>query len=443
MSYKDGYGLREKQNDGTEYPVGGIMQFEPVSKLPETFALTVPDEWVRTQVVDTCASEAFGNLLSVLNGAKIDALYMWLIARLNNGYANTDWGVDLKSIALSAVKVGAPLYEDSQYHSDGDRDVFTAVENWDLKAMQRKAIVNKFGTALEVTTINGADYFDSIKMVLHKLKTPIAIGVRWNWDSGKPEIDTHSDTGFGHAMLVIGYTKDRLIVLNSWGRSVGNAGYFYFSRSVINHDIAIFGAWTGIDETPEKVKLMLENGIYMEDRNWILNIIKALIIAIKGRLKIAQEVPKNTGVPPYPLKVVKMAEAMARKEGWYEKGVIKNRPQRNCSPMNHRFVSQYVAIGEDRAGVKAGQNGYAIFPDEATGWTYCYKVLYTHITGKSPHYNTEAKKLGLANSGELNFYQYCEIFAPNKDNNDSKKYAEDICEWMGNSPYDKLSSLLS
>lgn len=150
MSYKDGFGLREKQHDGTEYPVGGFIQFPPLSSLPETFALTIPDEWVRTQVHDTCASEAFGNLLSLINQQKIDALYAWTLGRANNGYSVDDWGVDLKSIALATVKAGAPLFPDSQYHSDGERETFADITKWDLKATQPKAIVNKAGTAVEV-----------------------------------------------------------------------------------------------------------------------------------------------------------------------------------------------------------------------------------------------------------------------------------------------------
>ncbi len=423
MSYKDGFGLREKHHDGTEYPVGGIMQFDPVSKLPETFRLDVPNEWIRTQLYDTCASEAFGNLLSVLNGAKIDALYMWLIARLNNGYANTDWGVDLKSIAMSGVKVGAPLFEDSQYHSDGDRDVFTAVENWDLKTMQRRAIVNKFGTAVEVTTMYGEDFFNSIKMVLYKLKTPIAIGVRWNWDSGKPEIDTQSDTGFGHAMLVTGWTKDRLIVLNSWGQGVGDKGYFYFSRDVINHDIAIFGAWTGIDEKPEKIKWMLENGIFMEDRNWIINIIKALIVAIKGRLKLTPDGSEKseTGVvPPYPVKVVKMCEAIRRHEGWFPG----SRSRRNKNPGNFKYIGQYKAIGKDA-------QGFAIFPDDETGWQHLLKVVHNACSGKSLMYPQT-----------MTIYEYFAKYAPASDNNDSKRYAEVVAEACGVSPYLQIKDLL-
>jgi hypothetical protein len=442
MSYKDGYGLREKQHDGTEFVVGGFVQIPHVSTLPETFELPIPNDWIRTQTEDTCASESIGNLLSYINSGKIDALYAWILARVNNGYGVDDWGVDLKSIALSAVKVGSPLFPESPFHSDGDRATYAEISNWNLKALQPKAIVNKAGSAVEVQTANGMDFFDSVKATLYKLQTPIVIGIRWNHDASNPNVDLHSDSGFGHAVLVTGWTKDRLVILNSWGRDVGNAGYFYFAREIINHDVAIFGAWTLVDETPEKVKWLLDNGIYLEDQNWLLNITKSFILAMKRLLTIAldaEKKEKGTGVPPYPRKMLEFADAMARFEGFYKFG---SRPKRNCNPINARYVFQYKSIGEDRRGVPDGQNGYAIFPDEATGWAYWHKVLYMHCTGKSPHYNSEAKKLGLANSGELNIYQYIEIFAPAHDSNEPKHYAESICEWVGISPYSTLKELI-
>lgn len=428
MSYKDGYGLREKHSDGTELQVGAAMQFPAVSTLPKTFELHIPNDWKRTQLHDTCASETFGNLLSHINQTKIDALYAWILARVNNGYGVDDWGVDLKSIAVATVKGGAPLFEVSEYHSDGDRATFADITKWDLKSMQPMAIVNKAGTAVEVTTINGADYFDSIKMTLHKLQAPIAIGVRWNWPNDKKNIEGIQATGFGHAMLCVGWEYDdfmneRLVVLNSWGPTVGDAGYFYFPRDVINHDIAIFGAWTLIDETVEKVRWHIDNGIYLNDGNWIVNIMKAFVIAIKQALKIAPNASKIVtpiGVPPYPAKVVKFCEAIKKHEGWFPG----SRSRRNHNPGNFKFVGQYKAIGKD------AQN-FAIFPDDETGWSHLLKVVHNACSGKSLSYKPE-----------MTIYEYFAKYAPASDDNDSKRYAEVVAEACGVFPYSQIKELL-
>ena len=420
MSYKDGFGLREKQSDGTEYRVGAFIQFPPLATLPETFELEIPPEWVRTQKDDTCASEAFGNLLSRINGNKIDALLAWALARANNGYSVEDWGVDLKSIAMATVKGGAPIFADSPYHSDGERSVYADITKWDLKAVQPKAIVNKAGTAVEVQPINGADLFDSIKMTLHKLQAPVAIGVRWNWPTNYGNIEGIQEQGYGHAMLVMGWDEERLIVLNSWGKEVGTNGYFYFPRDVINHDIAIFGAWTLIDETPEKVKWHIDNGIYLNDGHWLLNIAKAFIVAIKQALKLTPNASKETGVPPYPLKVVKMAEAIKQHEGFYPG----SRAKRNNSPSNAKYLGQYKSIGPDA-------QGFARFATYEDGWNYLLKIVYNACSGKSVAYQPT-----------MTLYGYFAKYAPSADNNDPKRYAEVVAEYIGVSPFTTLNDLL-
>jgi hypothetical protein len=420
MSYDKGFGLREKQHDGTEFAVGAVTQFPPLSTLPKEYRLDISLDWIRTQLVDTCASEAMSNLLSHVNKEKVEALLTWVISRANGGYSVADWGVDLKSIIMGAVRVGAPHFNDSQFHTNDDRALFADVSNWDLINQQKKAIIYKAGTAVEVKPMYGADYFDSVKMVLHRLQTPVMIGVRWNWDSMNPNIDTPQTEGFGHAMLVTGYTVDRLIVLNSWGTGVGDKGYFYFNRAVINNDVNIFGAWTLIDETPEKIKWMIENGIFMEDRNWLVNIIKALIVAIKGRLKIAQDARKVEGVPPYPLKIVKMCSAIERHEGYY----VGSRSYRNCNSGNFKFCGQYKAIGKDA-------QGFAIFPSYEVGWQHLLKVVHNACTGKS-----------LVYPKTMTLLEYFAKYAPAQDSNDPKRYAEVVAESIGCSPFTRLEELV-
>lgn len=420
MSHTDGFGLREKQHDGTEFNVGAFINLPSLSTLPEEYCIAIPEEWIFAQRDDTCAKEAISNLLAHVNNHRIEGLLTWVVARANNGYGVEDWGVDLKSIVMSAVKMGALNYEDSPYHDESDRSVYANIANWDLKALQIKAIENKAGSGVEVQGAMGMDYFDTIKATIFKLKTPVMIGVRWNWDSKNPNIDTHSDTGFGHALLVVGWTKDRLTVLNSWGPLVGDGGYFYFSREVINHDIATFGAWTIIDEDPQKIKWMLDNGIYLDDGNWLLNMAKSLILAIKQALKLTVEVPKKTGVPPYPIKIVKMAEAIRQHEGWYPG----TRSRRNHNPGNFKFCGQYKAIGQD-------SKGFAIFPDDETGWNYLLQTIHNACSGKSLIYPSS-----------LTLYEYFVKYAPSFDSNDPKHYAEVVAEYIGCSPFIQLAELL-
>lgn len=444
MSYKDGFGLREKQDDGTEFRVGSFIRLLPKSQLPKKFIVPVPDEWVRAQAFDTCADEALSVLLSHLNGYLVDATYTWTLARANNGYAIEDYGITIKEILMAAVKAGAPKYSESQYHSNDDRNTFADITKWDLKDQQPKAMVNKAGSAVFIEPTDGMDLFDTIRSTVATLNAPVLWGMRWNYDMHDPMILKPSETGYGHCKLILGYDDERAdildmnISLNSWGLTVGVNGRYFVSRELVNHDAAIFGAGTLIDETPEKVKWYIDNGIYLNDGNWLLNTAKALILAMKQALNLrfkASEKPKTIGIPPYPTKVVRFCEQIRKHEGW----AIGSRSRRNHNPGNVKYIGQYKAIGKDAGG-------FAIFPDDATGWEYLMRMVYNHFAGKSPLYNRLAKdKFGLTSAGEMTLYQYFNIYCeedPTTPEDDDKTYAEVVAEELGVSPYLLIKELL-
>lgn len=435
MSYKDGFGLREKIHDGTEFNVGAFIQLPAKSELPRKF--TIAPLTVITQKDDTCAKEASQNLMSYINGVQLNNLIAWVVGRANANYKVEDYGIDIKTILMACVKVGALLPADSPFDSTkDDRAIYADVTKWDLKTLLPKAVIYKAGSAVFVEPTNGMDYFDTIRAVMVKLKAPVIIGIRWNFDPKNPLIDKASETGYGHAVLLTGWDDDkwlgREVILNSWGTTVGDQGYFYPSREMINHDVALFGAGTLIDETPERIKWYLDNKIYLDDTNWLTQLIKVFVAALK---RIATPV---VGVPPYPPKITQWAMAVQTKEGWYPG----SRSRRNHNPGNARYCGQYKAIGEDRSGVPLGTPGFAIFPDDETGMDYLCRILYNDASGRSVAYNSEAKKLGLVSGGELNMLQFCGIYAPLKDGNTPDKYAADVCSRLGVSPYAPIKNLL-
>jgi hypothetical protein len=412
--------------EATDFRVGAVLKLKPVSQLPKKFVIPIADDQVRTQKWDTCASEALSVLLSHINGYPVEAIYTWALSRANAGYAIDDYGVTIKEILMGAVKGGAPHASESQYKSTDERSIFADITKWDLKGQQRKAIVNKAGSALFCEPTDGMDYFDVIRSTIVTTGNPVLWGMMWNHDPSNPNLLEPMPTGYGHCQLFYGYDNetlqyvDLLLDLNSWGLSVGEKGRYRASRKLVNHDVNIFGAGTLIDETPEKVRWHLENGIYLNDGNWLLNIAKAMFVAIKQALKLTVEVPKNIGVPPYPVKIVKMAEAIKRHEGWFPG----SRSRRNHNPGNFKFVSQYKAIGKDA-------QGFAIFPDDETGWQHLLKVIHNACSGKSVMYPPT-----------MSLYQYFEKYAPSSDKNDPRRYAEVVAEACGVSPYTIIRELL-
>ena len=422
----DKFGLRPLERDGTEFNVGAVVRLLDKAQLPKKFSIDIPDEWVENQRWDTCAKEGVGVLLSYLNGRRVDALLPWVLARTNNGYAIEDYGIDVKSILLAAVKVGAPNYEDSPFHGSDERSDFADITKWDLKALLPKAIVNKAGSAVFIEPTNGMDYFDTIRSAMVTLKAPVAFGMLWNFSTDNPKILKPATEGYGHLMIIIGYDDERVeildlnITLNSWGIEVGEHGRFFLSREVLNHDVAVYGAGTLIDETPEKIKWLLENGIYLNDGNWLLQIAKALIIALKRSLKSLVDESKTGTVPPYPLKVVKMAEAIKFHEGFF----IGSRSRRNNNPGNFKYIGQYKSTGKDA-------QGFAIFPDYETGWNHLLKVLHNACVGKS-----------FAYKNTMTLYEYFAKYAPDSDDNDPKRYAKVVALYIGVSPFTQLKDLI-
>jgi hypothetical protein len=63
------------------------------------------------------------------------------------------------------------------------------------------------------------------------------------------------------------------------------------------------------------------------------------------------------------------ADAIARFEGFYSAG---SRPARNHNPGDLKFAGQPGAIGQDSAG-------FAIFPDDATGFQALYNQLAKYV----------------------------------------------------------------
>lgn len=95
-----------------------------------------------------------------------------------------------------------------------------------------------------------------------------------------------------------------------------------------------------------------------------------------------------------------LAEAIARMEGW---GVAGSLARRNNNPGNLRASS--LAIGKD-------SHGFAIFPDEATGWAALQRQI-----------NLDANR-------GLNLEQFIGKYAPPTEN-DTSNYLRNVMAWTG------------
>ena len=139
--------------------------------------------------------------------------------------------------------------------------------------------------------------------------------------------------------------------------------------------------------------------------------------------------PTPTPIPPNNL-LNTFLLAIQKHEGWY----MGSRAERNHNPGNCRYsrvgyLSIYGEVKEDRKGVPAGQQGFAIFKSYEIGFLYLKNLVKSKIR-KHPDWD---------------FYDFFgnekEGWAPDSDNNDSKRYAKVVAEALNVPPTSKITIL--
>jgi len=93
---------------------------------------------------------------------------------------------------------------------------------------------------------------ENIRKTLSVEKLPIIIGTRLYKEpmgyagvTGDMRLPTGDDTYLGgHAMVITGYSGDKFQLLNSWGSSWGNSGYFWVPKEYVLSQHFTFDMWT-------------------------------------------------------------------------------------------------------------------------------------------------------------------------------------------------------
>jgi hypothetical protein len=104
-------------------------------------------------------------------------------------------------------------------------------------------------------------------------------------------------------------------------------------------------------------------------------------------------------------------------EGWYpgSNSYLCNNPGNlRCAP---NLMSSWNVLANGQRG------GFCTFATETVGTQALRNVTLSCAKGESPTYNAAAAKLGLANSGEMNLYQYFAERDPASDKNDPNALA--------------------
>jgi hypothetical protein len=120
---------------------------------------------------------------------------------------------------------GAPLEEDYPFST-----------NWeDYKKEPPAEIIKKAEEFKGKTYWSVGTDLESIRQAIFQNQCPVFVGMPWYQSYNKPETDgrlplSSGNKLGGHAIICVGWTKDKLWFKNSWG-NWGNQGYFYIPFS--------------------------------------------------------------------------------------------------------------------------------------------------------------------------------------------------------------------
>lgn len=419
------FGLKEKTHDERDIHTGAL--FKPVSEtlLPDAFELEIPSSWILTQAFDDCAGHASSLASSYQEGLRLDPKFTWMMARHIKGLTEADYGIELRDMMDTHVKIGAIALTDSPFNEYDDR--WKDITNWDVDSMLSKSVYYKKGSYVSITPMIGMDMYDTIRYHLYLNKTPIVIGLRWAYGLSA-DMPTWIDGGDGHAVVISGWKKDsfmlqkieREIINNSWGISAGQQGKFYVCRDIINRETPRFGAMFFIDEDPDKLREYIAQGIKIDDIS-LNNILKDMfkkIIDLALQILNLKKRTMNT-------KLQLWAQAIKEHEGWS----VGSHSYRNNNPGNFKYstsgyLSKYGLVKKD-----AGD--FAIFPTYDQGWLYLVNSLKNWATTGNSLYKPT-----------MTLLQFFHVYAPTSDNNDPNAYANAVAQKIGVPTSTQIKDLL-
>lgn len=219
---------------------------------------------------DMCVAFALSAVSELQEGVELSPEWFFMRAKQETGNWQS-WGLDLRTACKLAVDVGSLTQDKAEYSLKNKGRTFLAnPNNWqhtkygnsfELDMYARK---HRKASYFRVDSRGYSDLFDAMRAVLwneRASKKGGLSGLLWrsSWNDIKsgvvPEI---KDVGqFGHAIAFVGQKRINnqwyLVAQTSNGTEMGDNGYYYFPREVINKELK-FGLFTFKDIEPEQAK---------------------------------------------------------------------------------------------------------------------------------------------------------------------------------------------
>lgn len=234
-------GAKKDKRDRRDYHIGGVQSAQ---ELP--IGYRVPDRYpVKDQNgFGSCTAQATAAHKQIQEGIELSARFLYSQTKRLEG--NTDWGAYTRNAFKVLKEVGAAAESDyPEVHMISELDYL----DWNKVPLElvEGAAKHKSRTYWRID-----NDFESIKQAIYVNKQIVVISVPWYNSYMKPvygrlEYDPKSGQRYGHAIAVVGWQGDYLILKNSWGILWGENGICYFHKS-----FPIWDAWISLD-MPEKL----------------------------------------------------------------------------------------------------------------------------------------------------------------------------------------------
>lgn len=237
--------------DIRDYQLAEIQ--EPI-ELPESYCLKGKMTSIQKQNYGTCTSHMADGLKEFLDTQeyhkpiKLSQKFIYHNTKKISGLWNIQ-GDFVRNALKSVCQYGAPLEK-----------------TWpDIRRSSWEEYVKEVPSEIaykEAEKYKGKTYWRVGKTLtdfcqaVYQQKAPVGFGMKWYKSYNRPAPDGRlplpDKLAGGHAVVCIGWAKDKLWVRNSWGEKWGMGGYFYIPFDEFNkHDI--WDAWclTDLTSPPE------------------------------------------------------------------------------------------------------------------------------------------------------------------------------------------------
>lgn len=274
------YGLRELPVDERDFQLGAVFDLPALEELPVAFkhdSLGVKDQ----KDSDFCTAFAYCALSELQENVPLEPSWSFAMTKMIEG-DHTSYGADLRIAAKAHTAYGALEAKDSPYNLDNkEPDFLRNPEVWDYR-LAEKAEPHKKKSFFKVT--GPYDAFDNIRASIWKFrdkKQGVAIGVIYGWSTRDSHVWEPTKTGGGHAMAVMGWDGEFMVVQNSYGLGSGENGFQYLHRNVINANVDRYGAFMLVDIDRTEAEYLIYNGI-KADWNWLKQLIGIILNFFKA-----------------------------------------------------------------------------------------------------------------------------------------------------------------